>query len=87
MRWVWDMKEGEQAPEFESEKQAQRIIELLMRHANDIALTLSRAPESEMIRDPQQPIRIAALPGRSNPCACGSGRKFKHCHGAPESVH
>ncbi len=31
MRWVWDMKEGKQAPEFESEKQAQRIIELLMR--------------------------------------------------------
>ena len=21
--------------------------------------------------------------GRNDPCPCGSGRKFKHCHGAP----
>ncbi|MEM9971159.1 MAG: SEC-C metal-binding domain-containing protein, partial [Pseudomonadota bacterium] len=21
-------------------------------------------------------------PGRNDPCPCGSGRKFKHCHGA-----
>ena len=44
MRWVWDMEEGEQAPEFASEKQAQRIFSLLMRHSNDIALTLTQAP-------------------------------------------
>jgi uncharacterized protein len=38
MRWIWDMDEGEQSPEFASEKQAQRILSLLIRHANDIAL-------------------------------------------------
>ena len=21
-------------------------------------------------------------PGRNDPCPCGSGKKFKHCHGA-----
>ena len=36
MRWIWDMEEGEQTPKFTSEKQAQRILGLLMRHANDI---------------------------------------------------
>src|SRR5258705_13841482 len=35
MRWVWDSAEGQQSPEFTSEKQAQRILDLLMRHAND----------------------------------------------------
>jgi len=30
MRCVWDMEEGEQAPEFASETQAQRILGLLM---------------------------------------------------------
>src|SRR5450756_2880014 len=40
MRWIWDMDEGEQSPEFASENQAQRILSLLIRHANDIALTL-----------------------------------------------
>src|SRR5258706_8419810 len=39
MRWVWDSTEGKQSPEFTSEKQAQRILDLLMRHANDIAVT------------------------------------------------
>ncbi len=45
MRWVWDMEKGEQAPEFVSEKQAQRILSLLMRHADDIAVTLIQAPQ------------------------------------------
>jgi tetratricopeptide (TPR) repeat protein len=25
-------------------------------------------------------------PGRNDPCACGSGRKYKHCHGLPEGT-
>ena len=41
MRWVWDSTEGKQSPEFTSAKQAQRILDLLMRHANDIAVTLT----------------------------------------------
>jgi uncharacterized protein len=190
MRWVWDMKHGRQAPELSSERQARRIIELLMRHANDIALKLSPGParyeplfsehrvdqkvytiidewccgyvkgisldakgwkplreahpewlepielygtkegwdrlktlvdnhpdtdarhqqwvqciapaarqihafwlahrtaaESDTLRDLQEPIRKMALPGRNDPCPCGSGRKFKHCHGAPKGLH
>src|SRR5664280_3909313 len=45
MRWVWDKEEGAQAPEFASEKQAQRILSLLIRHANVIAFTLTQAPQ------------------------------------------
>src|SRR6202171_3559392 len=45
MRWVWDSTEGKQSPEFTSEKQAQRILDLLMRHANDIAVTLTQFPQ------------------------------------------
>ena len=26
--------------------------------------------------------RDAPKVGRNDPCSCGSGRKFKHCHGA-----
>ena len=28
------------------------------------------------------PRRVQASPGRNDPCPCGSGRKFKKCHGA-----
>ena len=45
MRWVWDMEKGADSPEFKSQEQAQHIIGLLMRHMNDVAQTLNRAPE------------------------------------------
>ena len=32
-------------------------------------------------RQPVQPIRRDNLPGRNDLCPCGSGKKFKHCHG------
>lgn len=28
-----------------------------------------------------QPIHVDKLPGRNDPCPCGSGKKFKNCHG------
>lgn len=28
------------------------------------------------------PVRVAPTPGRNDPCPCGSGRKYKKCHGA-----
>ena len=33
-----------------------------------------------------EPIRHAPKIGRNDPCPCGSGRKYKRCHGAVESV-
>jgi tetratricopeptide (TPR) repeat protein len=29
---------------------------------------------------------VTVKPGRNDPCPCGSGRKYKHCHGAPEGA-
>ena len=31
---------------------------------------------------PREPIRKDATPGRNDPCPCGSGKKYKACHGA-----
>jgi uncharacterized protein len=28
------------------------------------------------------PVRKTATPGRNDPCPCGSGKKYKKCHGA-----
>ena len=35
-----------------------------------------RAPEKI------QPVQVGEKTGRNDPCPCGSGKKFKHCHGA-----
>jgi len=35
----------------------------------------------EGARRPVQPIVKEKMPGRNDPCPCGSGKKFKNCHG------
>jgi preprotein translocase subunit SecA len=37
-------------------------------------------PVPEMM-EAQQPVRVEKTPGRNEPCYCGSGKKFKMCHG------
>lgn len=29
----------------------------------------------------REPVRVDKMPGRNDPCPCGSGKKFKNCHG------
>jgi uncharacterized protein len=142
LRWVWDQEEGEQPPEFTSEKQAKRILSLLIGHANVVAFTLTHGPQHYEPRfyahkiegngvpiidewccgyvkgialDPEgwQPLIDArpdwfevihlygtksgwerlkqlvdahedSVTGSVLPCPCGSGKKFKRCHGAPD---
>lgn len=60
---VWDMSGGGEEPEFESQEQAQRIVELLMKLMNSIVELLTKYPdyyeplpdtysyESEVVRD------------------------------------
>nr|WP_238346205.1 SEC-C metal-binding domain-containing protein [Luteimonas saliphila] len=45
---------------------------------------------NEMRQDgvfPQAPRRREAVPGRNDPCPCGSGRKYKKCCGAGVTLH
>ncbi len=45
-------------------------------------LRLGRAPSELMAAYAEQD----AKRGRNDPCTCGSGRKWKHCHGAPAAA-
>ena len=29
----------------------------------------------------QEPVKVGPKIGRNDPCPCGSGKKYKHCHG------
>jgi preprotein translocase subunit SecA len=29
----------------------------------------------------KRPVRVEKKVGRNEPCPCGSGKKYKHCHG------
>ncbi|MEN9312901.1 MAG: hypothetical protein RIT42_1007 [Bacteroidota bacterium] len=43
--------------------------------------TAAAAPEMSAPRPPQNPIINEMKIGRNDPCPCGSGKKFKACHG------
>jgi preprotein translocase subunit SecA len=43
-----------------------------------VAAANGGAQEQELV---QQPVRVEKTPGRNEPCYCGSGKKFKLCHG------
>jgi preprotein translocase subunit SecA len=38
-------------------------------------------PTHEEIDVKQEPVRVEHKPGRNEPCPCGSGKKYKNCHG------
>ena len=38
-------------------------------------------PEAPREQRPVQPVRVEKRVGRNDPCPCGSGKKFKACHG------
>ncbi|MEK8031371.1 UPF0149 family protein [Ideonella sp. DXS29W] len=64
-----EMYEGEQLSRDE-------LIQEALYAAQDLRLYwLDHAPKPP-------PRRVDALPGRNDPCPCGSGKKFKKCHGA-----
>jgi preprotein translocase subunit SecA len=39
------------------------------------------AAQDTRAQQPRTPIMKDKLPGRNDPCPCGSGKKFKNCHG------
>ena len=39
------------------------------------------AAQDTRSQQPRTPIMKDKLPGRNDPCPCGSGKKFKNCHG------
>jgi hypothetical protein len=45
--------------------------------------TLERLKRLAAAEPRQEPRRAESRPGRNDPCPCGSGKKWKKCHGAP----
>jgi preprotein translocase subunit SecA len=67
----------------EAEEVQQRHAELKnvrYQHA-DVSEALADEAPSETETKVQPFIREGQKIGRNDPCPCGSGRKYKHCHG------
>ncbi len=47
---------------------------------NDVGANPQNTDTREQVK--QQPVKVEKTVGRNDPCPCGSGKKFKSCHGA-----
>ena len=54
----------------------------LKEQRNDL---LSQAHSNTQERQVTQPVHVEKKVGRNDPCPCGSGKKYKNCHGAIEN--
>ncbi|MFS1524895.1 preprotein translocase subunit SecA [Microbulbifer sp. 2304DJ12-6] len=71
----------EQMEEMEQQRlEEQRRQQLELRHAQASALGES-APQQQAAPPRPRPERRGPKVGRNDPCPCGSGKKFKQCHG------
>uniref|UniRef100_UPI0025DCF32C SEC-C metal-binding domain-containing protein n=1 Tax=uncultured Microbulbifer sp. TaxID=348147 RepID=UPI0025DCF32C len=69
----------EQMEEMEQRRlEAQRRQQLELQHAEASAM-----PEAQAAQEgaPEQAMRRGPKVGRNDPCPCGSGKKYKQCHG------
>src|SRR5579885_354811 len=58
-------------------QQAQQKKEQLVESRNEGAV----GDDGEQKKIKQQPVRVEQKVGRNDPCPCGSGKKYKNCHG------
>ncbi|MCL6097303.1 MAG: SEC-C metal-binding domain-containing protein, partial [Bacteroidetes bacterium] len=49
--------------------------------ADNMGLRTTSPEGEEDHRGKKQPVRVEAKVGRNDPCPCGSGKKYKNCHG------
>ncbi|WP_226702266.1 preprotein translocase subunit SecA [Microbulbifer elongatus] len=69
----------EQMEEMEQRRlEAQRRQQLELQHAQASAMPEAEAAQAEVA---PEPVRRGPRVGRNDPCPCGSGKKYKQCHG------
>lgn len=72
-----EVHEAREAPAPHRPQYTESRTDLVDRDQQAAAQQDTREPAQ---RKPQ-PIHVDKLPGRNDPCPCGSGKKFKNCHG------
>ncbi|MDP1527376.1 MAG: preprotein translocase subunit SecA [Rhodocyclaceae bacterium] len=68
--------------QIEAAEQQHPQLENVQYHHADYDEVLGSGPSEDEPPKPHQPIeRSMPKVGRNDPCPCGSGKKYKHCHG------
>jgi len=70
-----------QDPDQVREAQRRRQVDNLRTSKSDFSQYSSTAGGGQDKNQKTEPVRVEKKVGRNDPCPCGSGKKYKHCHG------
>jgi preprotein translocase subunit SecA len=70
-----------QAPAEVQQQRRQPVTRLTESKAVATNIGLQQRPASPQVAGKLQPVRVMEKVGRNDPCPCGSGKKYKNCHG------
>jgi preprotein translocase subunit SecA len=74
-----------QDPEQVKEAQRRRQVENLRTQKSDFSQYSSSGGGQDR-NQRTEPVRVDKKVGRNDPCPCGSGKKYKHCHGQQQAA-
>ncbi|MCP5017736.1 MAG: preprotein translocase subunit SecA [Ketobacter sp.] len=77
-----ELRRQEEVEELERQRRAAAERELTLQHADAASATADNEQAESAGNAPFQ--RQERKVGRNEPCPCGSGKKYKHCHGQVE---
>jgi len=75
-----------QNPDQVKEAQRRRQVENLKTSKSDFSQYSGGGGTPQDRNQKTEPVRVDKKVGRNDPCPCGSGKKFKHCHGAQQAA-
>jgi preprotein translocase subunit SecA len=70
----------EPAPEME-QQMIRKARSVRTQHAASDGMGYNGETQPDNVKVSKTPVHVEKQVGRNEPCPCGSGKKFKHCHG------
>jgi preprotein translocase subunit SecA len=70
-----------QAPQEVQQQRRQPVTRMTESKAVTTNIGLQQRPAAAQVAGKLQPVKVLEKVGRNDPCPCGSGKKYKHCHG------
>ena len=71
----------QQPEEIQEQRKSPQRMNMVKDNVNNMGLRAGEEQDEGARRGKQQPIKVEAKIGRNDLCHCGSGKKYKHCHG------
>ncbi|MHB2153236.1 preprotein translocase subunit SecA [Calditrichota bacterium GD2] len=89
LQWLWKFQLVEEpVNRAEARKRQPQRMQLIHESADGLGFSSAVGEETDIQKagkqrsDKKQPIRVGEKIGPNDPCPCGSGKKYKKCHGA-----